>query len=358
MSPRSSIASWRAVADAETSRRHTRVLTGISLDKIHATALVEAGEPVILRGAASDWPLVRAGRESAAAAIEILKTHDAGLAAVAYVGDPSIRGRYHYNADATGMNFSTERATLSAFLDRLLATRDDPAAASLYIGSTDLDTYLPGLRATHAIDPADGSFVDHLPVASIWIGNRTVASTHWDMSNNIAVCVAGRRRFTLFPPDQVANLYPGPIEPTPAGQIVSMVDPAKPDLDRYPRFADALRACEVASLEPGDVLIYPALWWHNVEAIDDFNILINYWWNAAPAFLDTPMTTLLHALLSLRDRPPHEKAAWRSMFDHYIFGPPETAAAHLPETARGPLAPLDPIIARRLRALIANRLNR
>ena len=178
------------------------------------------------------------------------------------------------------------------------------------------------------------------------------------MSNNIACCAVGRRRFTLFPPDQISNLYPGPLEPTPGGQVVSMVDLRAPDLERYPRFANALAAAVVADLEPGDVLVYPALWWHNVEALDRFNVLINYWWNPSPRFMDTPMNTLLHALISLRDRPDTEKAAWREMFDYYVFGPADRAGAHLPEAARGVLGPLDASEARRLRATLLNRLNR
>jgi hypothetical protein len=170
--------------------------------------------------------------------------------------------------------------------------------------------------------------------------------------------VAGRRRFTLFPPDQAANLYPGPLEPTPGGQAVSLVDFRKPDLDRFPRFASAMAAAQVADLEPGDVLVYPALWWHQVEALEPFNVLVNYWWNDAPTFLDTPQTTLLHALLSLRDRPEHEKAGWKALFDYYVFGPAERAGAHLPEAARGPLGRMDETTARRLRAQLLNRMNR
>jgi hypothetical protein len=162
----------------------------------------------------------------------------------------------------------------------------------------------------------------------------------------------------LFPPEQVANLYPGPLAPTPGGQVVSMVDFAAPDLARFPRFADALAAGQVAELEPGDVLVYPALWWHHVEALDAFNVLVNYWWNAAPAFMDTPMDTMLHAFLSLRDRPAQEKAAWRAMFDHYVFGDADAVAAHLPAAARGPLAPIDGSTARQLRAYLLGRLNR
>jgi hypothetical protein len=352
------------MADADPHRpaaavtRRTRVVEHVAADAIALTELIEAGRPVILRGAARDWPLVQAGLRSPAEAAASLRAADAGLPMVGYVGEPAIRGRFHYNADVTAMNFTSQRASLDTFLDRILASADDADAPSIYLGSTDLDTYLPGIRGANDLVPSDDTFARHPPLASIWIGNRTVAATHWDMSNNLAVCVAGRRRFTLFPPDQVANLYPGPIDPTPAGQVVSMVDLAAPDLDRYPGFADAITAGEVAELEPGDVLIYPALWWHHVEALAPFNILINYWWNAAPAFLDTPMTTLLHALLSLRDRPEHEKQAWRHLFDYYVFGTSGEAAAHLPEGVQGPLAPLDATIARRLRALIGNRLNR
>lgn len=336
--------------------RRTRVVegaTGVSPD-----ALLADGRPVILRGLAADWPLIAAGREGMAAAIAYLKRFDAGREVVAYTGAPEIGGRFFYREDWSGLNFAAQRVALSICLDRIAAHRDDPAPPAFYIGSTDLDTYLPGLRAEndlHLPDPAP----DHdPPLVSIWIGNRTVAATHYDMSNNLACCAVGRRRFTLFPPDQVANLYPGPLEPTPGGQVVSMVDLRAPDLARYPRFAEALAAAEVAELEPGDVLFYPALWWHNVEALDAFNVMINYWWNATPAFADTPMTTLLHAMLSLRDRPPAEKQAWAAMFDYYVLGEADRAAAHLPAAVRGDLAPLDGRAARRLRAKVAERLNR
>ena len=240
---------------------------------------------------------------------------------------------------------------------RMADTLGDADAPAFYAGSTDAEGFFPGLRADNPL-PLGEAVAHHRPLVSVWIGTRTMASTHYDMSNNMAICAVGRRRFTLFPPSQVANLYPGPLEPTPGGQVVSMVDVRAPDLDRYPRFAQALEHAQVAEMAPGDALIYPALWWHNVEALDAFNVLVNWWWNAAPAFMDTPMTTLLHGLLSLRDRPQTEKEAWRALFDFYVFGEGGQAAAHLPSAAQGPLAPLDEREARRLRAQLLNRLNR
>ena len=326
--------------------------------EVDFAALVAAGEPVVLKGLGADLPLVRAGRQGAEAAMAYLTRFDAGRHVVGYTAAAAIGGRFFYDDAVTAMNFAAERGPLGDYLARIRESFDAPDAPSLYIGSTDLDTYLPGLRDENELVPDPSLLGRGKPLVSIWIGNRTTAAAHWDMSNNIACPMVGRRRFTLFPPQAVENLYPGPLEPTPGGQVVSMVDFRAPDLDRYPRFEQALAVARVAELDPGDVLVYPALWWHQVEALDGFNVMVNYWWNDVAAYTDTPMTTLLHALLSLRDRPDAEKQAWRAMFDYYVFGPAERAGAHLPPAARGPLGTLDDLSARRLRAQVLQRLNR
>ena len=318
--------------------------------------LVDAGEPVVVEGAAAGWPLVAAGREGAGAAADHLRRFYGGRPVTGYVGDASIGGRFFYDEAVAGLNFTAERAPLESFLQRIFERLGEADAPSYYLGSTDAEGFFPGLRAEATL-PGEAA-LPPTALVSLWIGNRTVAATHYDMSNNAAVCAVGRRRFTLFPPEAVADLYPGPLEPTPGGQVVSMVDPRAPDLRRYPRFEAALETARVAELGPGDLVVYPALWWHQVEALEPFNVLVNWWWNTAPRHLDTPMTTLLHGLLSLRDRPDAEKRAWREMFDFYVFGPADRAAEHLPPAARGPLAPLEEAGARRLRAHVVNRLNR
>lgn len=337
--------------------RRIETVEGLKPADLSPAELLRAQRPVVLKGLVADWPLVDAGRAGPQAAMDYLRSFDRGRPVVAFTAGPEARGRFFYDEALTRMDFQAARVELASCLDRIAATLDDPEAPAVYVGSTDADGYLPGFRSANRL-PVDDAAFGGAPLVSLWIGNRTVAATHYDMSNNIACVGVGRRRFTLFPPDQVANLYPGPLEPTPGGQVVSMVDLAAPDLDRYPRFADALAHAQVAELEPGDVLFYPALWWHNVEAIDSFNVMVNYWWNTSPRFVDSPMTTLLHGLLSLRDRPEAEKQAWRAMFEWYVFGDPAQAGAHLPEHARGPLARLDEMRARRLRARILDKLNR
>jgi len=315
-----------------------------------------AGQPALLKGLVRAWPLTQTSSPHQAA--DYLKSFYQGRRVVAFVGRPELGGRFGYTADATRLDFQSERGLLGEFLDRVLNHMDDAGAPSIYIGSTDVDQYLPDFRAANDLVLNHPMFQANPPMVGAWIGNRTTALAHHDMSHNVACVAVGRRRFTLFPPEQIENLYPGPLDPTPGGQVVTMADIHAPDFTRFPKLRDALAAAQVAEMEPGDALFYPALWWHQVEALENFNVMINYWWNTSPAWMDSPQNTLLHALLSLRDRPESEKRAWRAMFDYYVFGAADKAAAHLPEAARGNLAPLDEDMARRLRARLLERLNR
>ena len=343
------------MSDAITST-HAREIDASDPAATDLAALVAQGAPVVIRGLVADWPLVAAARRSPGEAVDHLLGFYNGRPATGYTARAELAGRYFYDDTLARMDFDAERVQLDEYLGRMLATLGDRAAPSFYVGSTDLDLFFPGFTDANALALSVPGFARAL--RSIWIGNRTTAAAHYDMSNNIACVGAGRRRFTLFPPEQIANLYPGPLEPTPGGQVVSLVDFRAPDLARFPDFARAREAAQVAELRPGDAVVYPALWWHHVEALDDFNVLVNYWWNDAAAFMDTPMNTVLHAMLSLRDRPPAEKDAWRAMFDYYVFGDAGRPISHLPEHARGPLAPLDDMGARRLRAELLRRLNR
>ena len=66
------------------------------------------------------------------------------------------------------------------------------------------------------------------PQTNLWMGSKTNVAAHFDSSDNIACVIHGKRRFTLFPPDQIKNLYIGPLDRTPAGQSISLVDFEKP----------------------------------------------------------------------------------------------------------------------------------
>ncbi|MCL1550658.1 cupin-like domain-containing protein [Xanthomonas nasturtii] len=324
-------------------------------DALPLAALCDAAEPVVLRGVARHWSLVQAGLRSAEDAMALVRAHDTGRHLQYSYGGPDICSRPFYRDDCSALNFEVQRGSVSTLLDAIASHRNDVQPPTYYLASLPVDANLPGLRADNSLDvTAHGSPVQ----PSIWIGNRVIASCHYDALDNLACCAVGQRRFTLFPPGQVANLYPGPLDPTPGGQVVSMVDFAQPDLQRFPRFAEALPHARSVVLAPGDALFIPGMWWHHVESLQPFNVLINYWWSSAPAQLPAAMPALYHALWAIRDRPAAEKQAWRALFDYYVFGPAGQAGEHLPEPARQALGPIDPMLARQLRAMLIGKLNR
>jgi len=324
-------------------------------DALPVDELLDGGQPVVLRGLVGDWALTQAGRRSTADAMDCLRGFYRQRPIQYSYGAPEIAGRVFYTDDGMRINCEVRRGSLDELLDAIAAHLDDPRPPTWYMASAPVDALLPGFRERDDLDFA-ASGIDAPP--RIWIGNRTTASAHYDAMNNIACCAVGRRRFTLFPTEQIDNLYPGPLEPTPGGQVISMVDFTSPDFERYPRFRDALATAQSVVLEPGDAIYVPNLWWHHVEGLEPFNVLVNYWWSSVPAYMPTPMHALYHALWTIRDRPEREKRAWRAIFDYYVFGPAGLAGEHLPETARDVLAPLDETMARRLRSMLIDRLNR
>jgi hypothetical protein len=272
-----------------------------------------------------------------------------------FEGPTSIGGRFFYNDTLDGFNFESKRALLGDVLERLRQELGKESVPALYSGSVALPIYLPGFSAAnHVRTHVTAESVRE----SIWIGNRTRIAAHFDNIENLACVVGGRRRFTLFPPEQIKNLYVGPLDLTPAGQPVTLVDISNPDLERFPRYAEALQAAEVAELGPGDAVYIPALWWHNVEALEDFNVLVNYWWRDVPEFFDSPSNALLYSLLTIKGLPASQRRGWKALFDYLIFQSDGAALEHLPADVQGLFGELTPAKADRIRSILLKSLSR
>lgn len=235
--------------------------------------VVAANEPAVLRGLVADWPATREGHESPEAICRYLLERDSGAAVDAILLAPGERGRVFYNATMDGFNFLRDRMPISRIVEQIARYSHFAAPPAVAVQSALIRDCLPRF-----LDENPMPLLDAQP--RIWIGNAIVTPAHYDNSQNLACVVAGRRRFTLFPPEQIDNLHVGPVDFAPAGPCISLVDFANPDHARFPRFRSALEHARVAELGAGDALYIPTRWWHHVVSLDVCNVLVNYWWTA------------------------------------------------------------------------------
>ncbi|GGW90980.1 cupin-like domain-containing protein [Alteromonas halophila] len=285
-----------------------------------------AYKPAVLKGYAQHWPVVAEAKQSALMVADYLKNENSQQG-VKHITLPE-HGRMFYSDDMRGMNFSVDNTDISTAISAMLSP--DQTRPSC-IQSTDVKTHFPAL-----LKSIDNPLVPQIP-PHIWIGNALRVAPHFDEAHNIAVVVAGRRRFTLFPPGQIENLYVGQLEYTPAGQPISLVDINEPDLARFPRYEEAFRHGLSAELEPGDAIYIPTPWWHAVESLSPFNVLVNYWWSNRYLSSMLPFPMLMHTLQSLNSMPDSERDAWVAMLSYYMNNNSnnDTKFAHIPKASRG-----------------------
>jgi len=130
----------------------------------------------------------------------------------------------------TARNFALERAELRGLLEDV--------------------RYPPGvLRQT-----------DLAGAVKLWVGPAgTRTALHHDLGTVFFGQIAGRKRFRLVPSFQTHHVYSH-------RDVWSQVDADAPDLERFPAYreADVLEAV----VGPGEMLLIPAGWWHQVFALD------------------------------------------------------------------------------------------
>lgn len=96
--------------------------------------------------------------------------------------------------------------------------------------------------------------------ASFWFGPAgTVTPLHHDTLMLCHTQIVGRKRWRFISPLQTPLLYNH-------FEVYSPIDLDRPDLERYPLFAQA-RVLEVV-VEPGETVFLPLGWWHQVTSLD------------------------------------------------------------------------------------------
>lgn len=312
---------------------------GQPADPLHVPVddLVASARPQVLRGLCRDWPLVQEAQRSHGDFARALAALDNGVPVDVLRMPPEADGVVGYNQAIDGFNYLHFKAGMTEVLQRLAAySRVEGAVPGLALQSAQVSECMPGFLEHHQIGG-----LPQLARPRLWLGNNVTTPAHFDASHNLAVVVCGKRRFTLFPAGQVANLYIGPLDFAPTGAAITMARPDAPDFQRFPRLREALDHALVAELGPGDALYLPPLWWHQVESLDSLNALVNYWWVPPQAEArPPPLGALLHARLAFAGLSPSERRDWRVLFDHYVFGDGDITS-HIPEGRRGVLGELD-----------------
>jgi hypothetical protein len=97
-------------------------------------------------------------------------------------------------------------------------------------------------------------------LSSFWFGPAgTHTPLHHDTIMLMHTQVVGRKRWRFISPLETPKLYN-------FNNVFSPVDIDRPDLARYPLFAQ-VKVLEVIA-EPGDTVFLPLGWWHQVSSLD------------------------------------------------------------------------------------------
>lgn len=312
-----------------------RVSVWTNVDKVlFEKEIVRLGQPAILQGFVEDWPLVKAAKESDEALLSQLLSDYKGGDARFLSQSADEDGYYFYKRDFSGFNFLRKIANLDTIFNLIGARSQSAEADRIAMQSAPVNEYFHKLTKNNPLPLFRGNIEPRF-----WLGTDGKVNTHYDDANNIACLISGKRVFTLFPPEQISNLYIGSLENTPGGAAMSLAKLDNPDFKRFPKLADALKHALQAELEPGDALYIPALWWHHVEAKSSLNMLINYWQGGSIEGLSHPsgLDSVLTGLVSLAKLPKKQRQGWMAIFQ-YLVGSDRDEFDYIPEQLQGLLS--------------------
>jgi hypothetical protein len=159
-------------------------------------------EPFVLRGLAAGWKVVQKANISNDELVRYLRGCAADVPVRACRGAPANEGRVFYNEDLSSMNFEQVDTRMTAVLDELQQYEHDAHPPTIYMGSTETEYCMPDFAADNSLD-----LPGIQPTVRVWLGNRHRVAAHYDVLENIAVVAGGRRRFILFPPEQIARVH-------------------------------------------------------------------------------------------------------------------------------------------------------
>jgi len=220
-----------AVADAEFIARYVR-----------------GSRPVVLTDLTADWPAMRRWSPD-----DLKKRF--GHLSVEIQAERNVDTRYEENKLA-----HRREQRLCDFVDRVLLggpTND------YYMTANNEALRQPGFAPLLEDVGSLPAICDRAQLAnssSFWFGPAgTVTPLHHDTLMLFHTQIVGRKRWRFISPLETPKLYN-------FNGVFSPIDVDRPDLARYPRFAE-VTMLEVV-VEPGETVFLPLGWWHQVTSLD------------------------------------------------------------------------------------------
>ncbi|KAH7318767.1 putative phospholipase [Stachybotrys elegans] len=256
---------------------------------------VARNTPFVIRGAASSW---KATQEwNTAYLLSALQGQSVNVAVTPYGNADS--PTYSPEHDATlFVKPHQDEQQFDEFLKHVVEQENDPDFPPT--NDNFRDEYLPLFPDAYRDIPFARIALQKQPDAvNLWIGNsKSVTAIHKDNYENIYVQIVGRKHFVLLPslcyPCMNEKLLPPAtycrqgqdlvlcLDENPDPVPFATWDPDQPDKNRdvLSHLARPLRV----TLEPGDMLYLPAMWYHKVtqscaEGDEGFVAAINYWYD-------------------------------------------------------------------------------
>lgn len=122
-----------------------------------------------------------------------------------------------------------------------------------------------------------GEMKGNIPMAFVG-GTHVWTQVHCDISSSTFLMVQGRKRWVLYPPTQTRYMYPYAQWRNVAYN--AGLDVFAPNFTEVPEFKHA-EGFEV-TLQQGDVLFFPSMWWHGVQNLDKVTVGVDF------PFIDYP----------------------------------------------------------------------
>lgn len=267
-------------------------------------AIVRERVPVVFRGAAAEWPCTQ--RWTAEFLRERLADKPVIVTRAAsrqFRADPE---RGHYTPQ------QMQKMSFGEFLDRISVVDPGPDDPSYYLHRQSLEQQLPELRGDIVVPSHVAGAA--LLLVSLWMGPAgSVTPIHHDFTDNLFVQVRGKKRVILYEPDPDSAFYRLPFRAAngrSSWHLSQVGSRDTADVETHPLFRQA-RAFE-AVMEPGDMLLIPNLFWHEVHSLDTPSISLSYWWDQRSlADTESAIAKITDFVAFFEQQP----AVWRSLIN-------------------------------------------